>query len=51
MMELSKKMREVDSINLAKVKAILEKYGWLGPQDIGRKANLALFLVIQHADH
>lgn len=50
MMELSKKMREVDSINLAKVKAILEKYGWLGPQDIGRKANLALFLVIQHAD-
>ena len=39
-----------DDINLAKVTAILDKYGWLGINEIGEKANLALFIVIQHAD-
>jgi len=39
-----------DDINLAKVKAVLDKYGWLGINEIGEKANLALFIVIQHAD-
>lgn len=39
-----------DSINLKKVTAIIDKYGWLGPDEIGTSGNNTLFLVIQHAD-
>ena len=39
-----------DSIDLEKVTDILDKYGWLGIAEIGEKANLAIFLVIQHSD-
>ncbi len=39
-----------DQINIKKVENILDTYGWLGSQEIGDKANSALFLVIQHAD-
>ncbi|OKS88411.1 DUF6624 domain-containing protein [Mucilaginibacter polytrichastri] len=39
-----------DSVNLIKVEAILDQYGWLGPDIIGRAGNMTLFLVIQHAD-
>ena len=53
----SKEMREQwkiinykDSINLIKVKTILDKYGWLGPDVVGGQGNSTLFLVIQHAD-
>ncbi len=53
----SKEMREhwkiinyKDSINLIKVKAILDKYGWLGSDVVGGQGNSTLFLVIQHAD-
>lgn len=45
-----KLMKEQDSINLVKVQKVLEEYGWLGWDLIGRNANAALFLVIQHAD-
>ena len=48
--ELWKKQEKLDSINLVKVTAILEKYGWLGIDEIGQDANSALFLVIQHSD-
>jgi hypothetical protein len=41
---------EKDSINLIKVKKILDEKGWLGADVIGGKGNLTLFLVIQHAD-
>lgn len=50
MQSLWHKMAAVDSINLIKVKAILDKYGWLGPQEVGQQGNTTLFLVIQHAD-
>jgi hypothetical protein len=40
---------EKDSINLIKVSAILDKYGWLGPEEVGVKGNTTLFLVIQHS--
>ncbi len=43
-------INEKDSINLIKVKNILDKYGWLGRKEIGFDGNLALLLVIQHAD-
>lgn len=39
-----------DSINIIKVKAILDKYGWLGADDIGSKCNSTIFLVIQHSN-
>ncbi len=47
---LRKNMIETDSVNLLKVKAILDQYGWLGPAEVGPDGNSALFLVIQHAD-
>jgi hypothetical protein len=39
-----------DSVNLVKIKAILDQYGWLGTDVIGTQGNTTLFLVIQHAD-
>lgn len=43
-------IQKQDSINLIKVKKILDEHGWLGWDLIGRSGNNALFLVIQHAD-
>jgi hypothetical protein len=48
--ELMQTMRKQDSLNLIKVKSILDKHGWLGADMIGKQANLALFLVIQHSN-
>ena len=39
-----------DSLNLIKVTHIIDKYGWLGPQEVGVNGSQALFLVIQHAN-
>ena len=39
-----------DSINLLKVKKILDEKGWVGKDIVGAQANSALFLVIQHSD-
>lgn len=50
MQALWKNLNQQDSINEIKVKAILDKYGWLGANVIGGIGNDALFLVIQHAD-
>jgi outer membrane protein OmpA-like peptidoglycan-associated protein len=47
---LWKIINEKDSMNLIKVKAVLDNYGWLGPDVIGAEGNLTLFLVIQHSD-
>lgn len=43
-------IQKKDSINLIKVQEILDERGWLGPDVIGGKGNMTLFLVIQHAD-
>jgi hypothetical protein len=43
-------INEKDSINLIKIEAILNKYGWLGADVIGNKGNSTLFLVIQHSN-
>lgn len=40
---------KLDTINLEIITNIINKYGWLGEKTIGFKANMALFLVIQHA--
>ena len=43
-------INKTDSINLIKVKQILDERGWLGADVIGSQGNSTLFLVIQHAD-
>lgn len=44
------KIRYADSVNLIKVKEILDARGWLGSNVVGGKGNTTLFLVIQHSD-
>lgn len=43
-------INEKDFMNLIRVKAILDKHGWLGADVIGGQGNSTLFLVIQHSD-
>jgi hypothetical protein len=43
-------IHEKDSINLIKVKTILDTRGWLGADVVGEQGNSTLFLVIQHSD-
>lgn len=50
MRDLAVVMNSTDSLNLIKVKAILDKNGWIGADKVGNEANSALFAVIQHAD-
>ncbi len=45
-----KKIEEQDSINIIKIKKILDERGWLGADIIGNLGNTTLFLVIQHSD-
>ena len=40
---------ELDQKNTAIVTKIIDSLGWLGENEIGHKANMALFLVIQHS--
>jgi len=47
---LLRKMGSQDSINLVKVKRIIDTYGWLGPDEVGKQGAQTIFLVIQHAD-
>ena len=43
-------MTQLDKLNQEKIIAILDKYGWVGPDKVGSQASQAIFLVIQHAD-
>ena len=47
---LWKKIHIQDSINLIKVKKIIDTYGWPGPDEVGNQGAQTIFLVIQHAD-
>jgi tetratricopeptide (TPR) repeat protein len=49
MRELWKRIEEYDSVNVIKVTAILQKYGWPGPDIAGERGTAAVFYVIQHA--
>lgn len=44
------KMKEADSLNVLKVTNILNHHGWVGPDVVGQRGNITIFLVIQHAD-
>ncbi len=47
--DFRQKANRQDSLNTLRVSALLDSLGWLGPDEVGDKANRALFLVIQHA--
>jgi hypothetical protein len=47
--ERLKQMNYADSINLIKVQKILDEYGWLGFDKVGRMGAMTIFLVIQHS--
>ena len=49
MQELWVKIHALDETNQLKVTTIIDRQGWLGPDEVGEKASGALFLVIQHA--
>jgi hypothetical protein len=39
-----------DSLNMIAVLDIVDRYGWLGVNKVGAKANETIFLIVQHAD-
>jgi hypothetical protein len=43
-------MGDKDSVNLIRVEAILDNYGWLGTNVVGEAGNTTFYLIIQHAD-
>jgi hypothetical protein len=47
---LWRKINFQDSVDLIKVKKIIDIYGWLGPSEIGQQGAKTIFIVIQHAD-
>lgn len=46
---LGDEINKKDDANLIEVEQILKEHGWLGPQQVGRRASQTIFLVIQHA--
>lgn len=47
---LFERMRVQDSVNQVKVSAILDRFGWVGPEVVGEEGNSTLFFVVQHAE-
>jgi len=50
MRNLWKRIHTLDSINLLKVSALLDRYGWLSEEEVSARAHDALWLVIQHSN-
>lgn len=48
--EIMYRMMQIDSVNRARIKPILHRYGWLPKSKVGEKASDAIFFVIQHSD-
>lgn len=46
---LEGRMADIDSRNMARIKEIVKRYGWPGPELVGRDGTDAAFLLIQHA--
>jgi hypothetical protein len=45
------RMQAIDAENTERVRAIVGRYGWPGPELVGRDGAEAAFLIVQHADH
>lgn len=50
MQALEKEIAAANAAELRQVEAILAQHGWLGPKQIGPRANAAIFLVIQSSE-
>ncbi|MCE3280168.1 MAG: hypothetical protein K0S44_2359 [Bacteroidetes bacterium] len=48
--EITEKIKSIDSLNLIRLKQIIDQYGWPGPELVRENGNVAVFLVVQHAD-
>jgi hypothetical protein len=49
-LNMAMKMRHNDSIDLIKIEAILDKYGWPSPKLVGEAGCGTVWVVIQHSD-
>lgn len=45
------RMNAIDTANIARVKAIVRRYGWPGAALVGLDGSHAAFLIVQHADY
>jgi len=45
------RMQAIDSENTARMKEIIKRHGWPGPELVGEDGTEAAFLLVQHADH
>ena len=45
------RMQALDTANTERMRAIVTRYGWPGPELVGRDGAEAAFLLVQHADH
>jgi len=44
------RMQAIDAANTERMKAIVKRYGWPGPELVGSDGSEAAFLLVQHAD-
>jgi hypothetical protein len=49
--EVLRRMAAIDERNLNRMKAIINTYGWPGPEVVGVDGTEAAFLIVQHAEH
>ncbi|UOQ53974.1 DUF6624 domain-containing protein [Hymenobacter cellulosivorans] len=47
---LGRAMQRTDSLNLRRVTALIDRYGWLGKSLVGPDGSVTAFLVIQHSN-
>lgn len=48
---LEARMRDIDSSNAARMKEIVEQFGWPGPDLVGEDGRDAAFIIVQHAQY
>jgi uncharacterized protein DUF6624 len=48
--KLLKRMKKIDAANTSRVKTLIKRYGWPGPELVGQDGTDAVFLLVQHAD-
>ncbi len=48
--QLNDYMKKIDAESATEVRTIIDRYGWMGADEIGSEASQTLFLAIQHVD-
>lgn len=48
---IKQRIETIDKTNLARIKAIVQRYGWPVPETVGVDGAGAGFLIVQHGDH